>query len=76
MVDRGSGGSIVNVSSIGAKLGFSTCSVYSASKAALDQFSRVMAIELGPHQVRLIVSFSTCPYFIFIHIHMSFGGQL
>ena len=51
MVDRGKGGSIVNVSSIAGVRGFPNHASYGASKGALDQLTRVMALELGPHQV-------------------------
>ena len=53
MVKRGKGGSIVNISSqvsLAAMAGFAS---YCTSKAALDSLSRVMAVELGPWQVRV-----------------------
>ena len=43
----GGGGRIVNVSSIVAKTGYSGLSVYSATKAALEGFTRSLARELG-----------------------------
>ena len=49
MVDRGKGGAIVNISSIAAHMAIPVA--YSASKGALDQVTRVMALELGQHQV-------------------------
>ena len=51
MVDRGKGGSIVNVSSIAGVMGLPNHTSYGASKGALDQLTRLMALELGPHQV-------------------------
>ncbi|KAJ8115725.1 hypothetical protein OPT61_g2699 [Boeremia exigua] len=42
------GGRIVNLSSISARGGFATQSVYSASKAAVEGLTRVWATELGP----------------------------
>ncbi|XP_078610472.1 L-xylulose reductase-like [Branchiostoma floridae x Branchiostoma japonicum] len=53
MVERGTGGSIVNVSSLGSKLATKECASYCASKGALDIMSKVMALELGPHKIRV-----------------------
>jgi NAD(P)-dependent dehydrogenase (short-subunit alcohol dehydrogenase family) len=47
------GGSIVNISSIGADVGNPVTSVYSASKAAMDALTRSWAIEFGAHNVRV-----------------------
>jgi 3-oxoacyl-[acyl-carrier protein] reductase len=46
MLARGHG-SIVNISSIVGRSGYRGLSVYSATKAALDGFTRAMARELG-----------------------------
>jgi NAD(P)-dependent dehydrogenase (short-subunit alcohol dehydrogenase family) len=43
----GRGGSIVNLSSIGAQIGTSGVSVYSASKGAVRLFSKCAAVEFG-----------------------------
>ena len=51
MVDRGKGGAIVNISSIASHMGLSLYTSYCASKGAFDQVTRVMALELGSHQV-------------------------
>ncbi|SEV89676.1 glucose 1-dehydrogenase [Luteibacter sp. 329MFSha] len=48
-----SGGSIINVSTIGTVSPTPTASVYSASKGALDTLTRVFAKELGPRQIRV-----------------------
>ncbi|KAJ4940720.1 hypothetical protein JOQ06_027015 [Pogonophryne albipinna] len=53
MVARGSGGSIVNVSSQASQRALREHAVYCASKAALDMLTKVMALELGPHQIRV-----------------------
>lgn len=53
MKERGQGGSIVNVSSEASLSGIPYFAAYSASKAGLDQLATVMAIELGPHQIRV-----------------------
>ena len=47
MLVAGKGGRIVNISSIIAQTGFSGLSVYGASKAALEGFTRSLARELG-----------------------------
>lgn len=53
MVERGSGGSIINIASI---LGFAvskTVSAYSASKAAVVSLTRSMALELARNRIRV-----------------------
>lgn len=52
MVARG-GGSILNISSVNAVRGSAGVAVYSATKAALDGFTRALARELGPSNVRV-----------------------
>ncbi len=52
MLTRG-GGSIINVSSIVGLRGYAGLSVYGATKAALDGFTRALARELGPRGVRV-----------------------
>ena len=53
MIAHGEGGAIVNISSVGAMKPLEKCSVYCASKAALDHLTRVMTLELGPHGIRV-----------------------
>lgn len=53
MIERGTAGAIVNVSSISAQIGFALHGAYCASKAALDALTRVMAVELGPRGIRV-----------------------
>ena len=53
LIARGQGGAIVNVSSQASKLGLRDHAAYCASKGALDQLTRVMALELGPHGIRV-----------------------
>jgi 3-oxoacyl-[acyl-carrier protein] reductase len=50
---RCGGGAIVNVSSINAIRGYRGVSVYSAAKAGLHGFSRSLARELGPLNIRV-----------------------
>ncbi|MBK7252266.1 MAG: SDR family oxidoreductase [Gammaproteobacteria bacterium] len=53
MVAQGRGGSIVNISSLSARLLSADSGVYAASKAAVNALSTVMAAELGPHRIRV-----------------------
>ena len=52
MVLRGAG-AIVNISSVNALRGNAGVAVYSATKAALDGFTRALARELGPRNIRV-----------------------
>ena len=51
MVERGEGGSIVNISSMTTNVAFKDHTSYTSSKGAVDALTKVMALELGPHQV-------------------------
>jgi len=53
MVAQGRGGSIVNISSLYARLLSAETGVYTASKLAVNALSTVMAAELGPHGIRV-----------------------
>lgn len=57
----GDGGSIVNVTSLGAHRGFADNPAYQASKAALAQLTRAMAVDFGGFGVRVN---SLCPGYI------------
>lgn len=46
-------GAIVNLSSQASKVGLADHTAYCASKGALDQLTRTMALELGPKQIRV-----------------------
>ena len=52
-------GSIVNLSSQASAAALKDHSIYCASKGAVDSLTRVMAMELGPHQVRFLFSWAT-----------------
>ncbi len=54
-------GSIINMSSQMGHVGGRQRTVYCASKHAMEGFTKAMAIELGPHQVRVN---TVCPTFI------------
>jgi NAD(P)-dependent dehydrogenase (short-subunit alcohol dehydrogenase family) len=51
MVARGTGGRIVNVSSINAFLGLLQSSHYNTAKGAVDQLTRCLAVEWAPHGI-------------------------
>ncbi|MEV7623863.1 SDR family oxidoreductase [Actinoplanes sp. NPDC089786] len=53
MIAAGRGGSIVNVSSQAALVALYGHVSYAASKAALDSITRVSALELGRHNIRV-----------------------
>lgn len=52
-VERGVKGAIVNLSSIAATSARAGASHYASSKAAVNMLTEVMAIELGPHGIRV-----------------------
>jgi NAD(P)-dependent dehydrogenase (short-subunit alcohol dehydrogenase family) len=49
----GTGGSIINFTSIEAHRGAATYAVYAGAKAATTNYSRAMAVELGAEQIRV-----------------------
>lgn len=53
MVEKGVKGSIVNVSSAGSQDALVDHCAYCPSKAAVDMLTKVMALELGPDQIRV-----------------------
>ena len=61
MIAARMGGSIINISSQMAHVGGIERSVYCASKSAVEGFTKAMAIEWGPYQVRIN---TICPTFV------------
>jgi len=53
MVAQGKGGAIVNMSSINAEVAIANQVPYVASKGAIHQLTKVMALSLAPHGVRV-----------------------
>ncbi|XP_068834131.1 L-xylulose reductase-like [Capricornis sumatraensis] len=53
LIARGAPGVIVNVSSQASQRGLTNHSVYCSTKGALDILTKVMAVELGPHKIRV-----------------------
>ncbi|KFY84912.1 hypothetical protein V500_08889 [Pseudogymnoascus sp. VKM F-4518 (FW-2643)] len=48
-------GTIVNVSSVAARDPLAACSLYAASKAALEAASESLAKEVAPHNIRVLI---------------------
>lgn len=53
MAKQGTGGVIINTSSVSAEIISPTVSAYAASKAAIMQLTRVMALELAEYNIRV-----------------------
>ncbi|XP_057311600.1 L-xylulose reductase-like [Hydractinia symbiolongicarpus] len=53
MISNKCGGSIVNVSSQASMTALPLHTAYCTSKGAVDQLTRMMALELGPHRIRV-----------------------
>lgn len=53
MVEAGKGGSIINLGSGCNKHAFPKLVDYTASKGGIEQLTKVSAVELGPHQIRV-----------------------
>jgi glucose 1-dehydrogenase len=53
MVKQVSGGAIVNMSSVNGRLAIPSIASYNASKGGIDQLTRVMALSLAEHKIRV-----------------------
>ena len=53
MLERGAGGTIINISTIEAFRGIPNCAVYSAFNCAITGFTKSLALELGPEGIRV-----------------------
>jgi 3alpha(or 20beta)-hydroxysteroid dehydrogenase len=53
MIEQGTGGSIVNISSVAGLMGASTAFAYGASKWAVRGMTKAAARELAPHRIRV-----------------------
>ena len=54
MVASGKGGVIINMSSVNALLAIPGLAAYACSKGALNQLTKVAAVELAPHNIRVV----------------------
>jgi NAD(P)-dependent dehydrogenase (short-subunit alcohol dehydrogenase family) len=61
MIEQGDGGKIVNMASMGGKVGAAGQAHYAASKAAVISLTQVAAAELGPHGINVN---SICPGYV------------
>ena len=61
LLAAGKPGSLINISSQMGHVGGVDRAVYCASKHALEGFTKAMAVELGPHRIRIN---TICPTFI------------
>ena len=61
MIAAGRGGKIVNMASMGGKVGAAGQAHYAASKAAVISLTQVAAAELGPHAINVN---SICPGYV------------
>ena len=55
MVARGGGGKIISISSIHGRVAKAAMGPYCATKAAIDMFSKQLAVELAPHRINVNV---------------------
>lgn len=53
MIEKKICGSIVFISSVGSTLALDKMSVYNCTKSAIDMLTKCMALELGPHKIRV-----------------------
>jgi NAD(P)-dependent dehydrogenase (short-subunit alcohol dehydrogenase family) len=61
MIAQGTGGKIVNMASMGGKVGAAGQAHYAASKAAVISLTQVAAAELGPHGINVN---AICPGYV------------
>ncbi|OJT26547.1 hypothetical protein BO221_00430 [Archangium sp. Cb G35] len=54
----GQGGRIINISSASSRTPFTALGIYAASKAAVEAFTRTLAVELGPRGITANVIFA------------------
>jgi len=54
MVEAKTGGVIINMSSVNALLAIPGLAAYACTKGALNQLTKVAAIELAPHNIRVV----------------------
>ncbi len=53
LVDQGRGGSVVNIGSTASRVARPGTAHYAASKAGIEAMTRVLALELAPHGIRV-----------------------
>lgn len=73
LVEQGSGGAIVNMSSINGMAGEAEYAHYNTSKAGVLLLTRTMAVELGAHGIRVN---ALCPGYIETPLNAQIAGEL
>ncbi|WP_214318327.1 SDR family NAD(P)-dependent oxidoreductase [Nonomuraea sediminis] len=73
MVDRGTGGAIVNMASTNGLKGEGDYAHYNASKGGVLQLTRTMAVELGRHGIRVN---AVCPGYISTPLNAQIAASL
>jgi 3-oxoacyl-[acyl-carrier protein] reductase len=53
IIDQKTGGAIVLISSIAARVGYPGLAAYGMTKSAAESLARTLAVELGPHGIRV-----------------------
>jgi 2-dehydro-3-deoxy-D-gluconate 5-dehydrogenase len=53
MIEKGEGGSIINITSLGAELGLGSVPGYTASKGGLKQLTKTLAFDWAKHKIRV-----------------------
>jgi NAD(P)-dependent dehydrogenase (short-subunit alcohol dehydrogenase family) len=53
LINRRNSGHIVNISSLAGRRGYANMAAYSASKFAINGLTQSLALELGPHDIRV-----------------------
>lgn len=53
LLEKSSNAQIINIASVAARIPMETLAVYCASKAAVVMFSKVLALELAAHKIRV-----------------------
>lgn len=66
MIERGNGGTIVNITSLGADMGFPDNPSYCASKGGLKAMTKAFAYDLSKHGIRIN---NVCPSYINTNFH-------
>lgn len=54
MISQGSGGVVINMSSVNALLAIPTLSTYAMAKGAMNQLTTTAAVALAPHKIRVV----------------------
>lgn len=70
--EAGAGASVLNFSSVTGTRPFATVTAYCVSKAAIDMYTRCLALELAPHKVRVN---AIAPGVVVTNLHTVTGAE-